>query len=210
VRAELGIEDRSVKVPSHFCAFDRGEEQLRERQSSFLRLAVEGKRQGILFVGPPGGAETLLRHLEVDLGVDLTKQRESGMIALAEGDADADQMLENILRPIEAMVARGARLVRVVMRAQWGGPQWPEPEDFVWLESRLNDAIADLPVVMCCAYDIFKTPGPALILAGLHSHPSYLCGRFAERNDVFEPHKRHLQTRMVDLPWLAQVEQRSQ
>jgi len=89
---------------------------------------------------------------------------------------------------------------------RWGGPEWPLPEDFVWYESRINDAIAKLSVVVVCAYDLFEMPGPGLILAGLQCHPSIVSDVLGERNELFEPHVRNLQTRMVNFPWLTQVE----
>jgi hypothetical protein len=206
MKAALGLEGRSVDLPSHIAFFNRDEAQLRERQAGLLRPAVEGKREGILFFGPSGAAETLYRHLETDLRIDLSKRREDGLVMLGEGDTDADQQLENVMRPIEAMIARGAKVVRAIGRAQWGGSNWPVPEDFVWFESRLNEALAHLPVLAFCAYDIFEIPGPGLILAGVRSHPSILCGTLGLRNEVFEPHRRHLQLRMVEFPWLTEVE----
>jgi hypothetical protein len=203
--AKIG-DGRSVRVPSHICVFTRGEAELRRRQAELLRFAVESDDEGILLFGAAGVAETLYRYLEADLGVDLSQRRDSGMIALGAGDPDADQQLENLTRPIEAMLARGATLVRVVGRPQWGGPAWPLPEDFVWFESRINDVTADLRVVIVCAYDVHALPGPCLIHAGLQSHPMILSGTLAEHNELFEPHVRNLQTRMVHFPWLTQVE----
>lgn len=204
--ARIGIDGRSVRVPGHICLYGWGEAELRHLESAFLRPAVESDREGILLFGGTGVAETLYRQVEADLGVDLSRRRDSGLISFGAGDADADQQLENLIRPIEAMTARGATLVRVVGRARWGGPEWPLPEDFVWFESRINDAAADLPVVIVCAYDVFELPGPALILAGLQSHPTIWCGALAEHNRHFEPHVRKLQTRLINLPWLTRVE----
>lgn len=206
MNVDLGIGGLSVRVPGHLCVFNRGEADLRRQQVAFLRPAVQSEREAILLVGPPGAAETLYRYLEADLAVDLSDRRTAGRIVLAHGDADADQQLENLLGPIEAMVARGADLVRVLGRTRWGGPHWPLPEDFVWFESRLNEAIAELPVVIVCAYDFFEMPGPGLILAGMQSHPSIVSDVLDERNELFEPHARNLQTRMVNFPWLTQVE----
>jgi hypothetical protein len=206
MNVELGIDGRTVAVPSHLCMFDRGDEELRRRQAAFLRPAIHSEREGIVLMGPIGVAERLYRHLEADFGAELSERREAGLIALAAGDADADQQLENVLRPIETMLARGATVVRVLGRTRWGGPDWPLPEDFVWYESRLNDAIAELPAVIVCAYDVFEMPGPGLILAGLQCHPSIVADVLDEHNGLFESHVRNLQTRMVNFPWLTQVE----
>jgi len=202
----LGLDDRSVPTPGHLCVFNRGAAELRRQQAAFLRPAIESEREGVVLMGPAGVAETLYGYLGTDLGADLSKRREAGLIALAAGDADADQQLENLVRPIEAMLERGTELVRVFGRTSWGGPEWPLPEDFVWYESRINDAIAKLSVVVVCAYDLFEMPGPGLILAGLQCHPSIVSDVLGERNELFEPHVRNLQTRMVNFPWLTQVE----
>jgi len=202
----LGIDGRSVPTPGHLCVFNRGAADLRRQQAAFLRPALDSEREGVLFMGPVGVAETLYGYLGTDLGADLSKRREAGLIVLAAGDADADQQLENLLRPIETMLERGAELVRVFGRTSWGGPEWPLPEDFVWYESRINDAIAKLSVVIVCAYDLFEMPGPGLILAGMQCHPSIVSDVLGERNELFEPHVRNLQTRMVNFPWLTQVE----
>ena len=206
MNAELGIGGHSVPVPSHLCVFNGGVAELRQQQAAFLRPAVESVAEGILLIGAAGVAETLYRYLEADLGVDLSKRREAGLVMLAAGDADADQQLENVLRPIETMVARGAPLVRVVGRTRWGGPDWPLPEDFVWFESRINEALADLPVLLLCAYDFVEMAGSGLVLAGLACHPTILSGDVDVRNELFVSHRRNLQTRMVNFPWLTQVE----
>jgi hypothetical protein len=202
----LGIDGRSVSTPGHLCVFNRGAADLRRQQAAFLRPALESEREGVVLMGPVSVAETLYGYLGTDLGADLSKRREAGLIALAAGDADADQQLENVLRPIEAMLERGATLVRVFGRPRWGGPDWPLPEDFVWYESRLNASTAELPVIIVCAYDIFEMPGPGLILAGIQCHPTVVSDVFDEHNGLFETHIRNLQTRMVNFPWLTQVE----
>ncbi|MEA2661024.1 MAG: hypothetical protein QOH08_596 [Chloroflexota bacterium] len=206
MKAPIGFEGRSVQLPGHICLFYKSEDELRRRQAAFLRFAVDGKREGIVLMGGTGIAETLYRYLEVDLGVDLSTRRDAGMIALAHGDVDVDEQLENVIRPIEAMIEGGAKLVRLVGRVQWGGPDYAASEDVVWYESKLNDRIAGLPVVLVCAYDIFELPGEALILGGLHSHPQLLCGTFSDRNTLVESTKRHLQLRMAEFPWLTEVD----
>jgi hypothetical protein len=206
MNVKLGIDDRSVPTPGHLCVFNRGIAELRRQQAAFLRPAVESEREGIVLMGPVGTAETLYGYLEADLGADLSERRRAGLIALAAGDADADQQLENVLQPVETMLERGANLVRVLGPVSWGRPDWPLPEDFVWYESRINDRIAKLSVVVVCAYDVFEMPGPGLILAGMQCHPSIVSDVLGEHNELFEPHVRNLQTRMVNFPWLTQVE----
>ncbi|HEY8861451.1 MAG TPA: hypothetical protein VIN37_05075, partial [Candidatus Limnocylindria bacterium] len=111
MNVKLGIDGRSVPTPGHLCVFNRGTAELRRQQAAFLRPALDSEREGVLFMGPVGVAETLYGYLGTDLGADLSKRREAGLIALAAGDADADQQLENVLQPVETMLERGANLV---------------------------------------------------------------------------------------------------
>ena len=193
-----------MPVPSHVGLFYESTAELRERQADFLLPALDRRDEGIVFVGAPGVSDTLLRYLEADTGRDLSAMRDAGRLLLSSSSADVDEHLENMRQAAESTIARGARTVRMLANVEWEAPGWPYPEDVLWIESHLNVVLRSLPAVMICAYDVMRLPGPALILAGLHSHPHLICGRYG-KNGLFRPPDRFTKERLLHLPWLDQI-----
>src|SRR5216683_1590964 len=109
--------------------------------------------------------------------------------------------------PKEALVLFGPRGVAdALLRALeasvgWDLPDWPPPEDLLWMESHFTGAIAKLPVVVVCAYDLTRLPGDALIYGGIETHPLiYLGGQLSANPQFVEP-ERYITSRLSQLPW---------
>ena len=178
----LGIGDQDVQVPSHLGLFYDAEPDLRRVQLQFLRPAIDDPSQGIVLFGPPGVAENLLGHLEADLGHSLDSEVRSGRILVAHTDRDPDQLLENIRDALATLAARGHGIIRFFADVKWGAPGFPLPEDALWVESRVNDMLADSGAVVVCAYDVSQLPDKALILGGLQTHPIMVIGDWLAEN----------------------------
>ena len=193
-----------MPVPSHVGLFYESTAELRERQADFLRPALDRRDEGIVFVGAPGVPDMLLRYLETDTGRDLRAMRDAGRLILSPSSADVDEHLENIRQAAESTIARGAKTVRMLANVEWEAAGWPYPEDVLWIESHLNVVLRSLPAVMICAYDVMRLPGPALVLAGLQSHPQLIYRTYGE-NGVFQSPDRFTKERLLHLPWLDQT-----
>ncbi|MDP9282157.1 MAG: MEDS domain-containing protein, partial [Chloroflexota bacterium] len=92
--------------------------------------------------------------------------------------------------------------MRVLSIVAWDAPKWPAPEDFLWIESRLDTACAALPVAIICAYDVTTMPGPALIYAGIESHKLVSIGGKLAANQLAVAPESYLTDRLLRLPWL--------
>jgi DNA-binding CsgD family transcriptional regulator len=181
----LGIGDQNVPVPSHLGLFYDAEPDLRRVQLEFMRPAIDDPRQGIVLFGPPGIASRLLGYLEADLGRSLDREVRGGRILVAHTDSDPDQLLENIREALATLKARGYAIIRFLGDVKWGAPGFPLPEDALWVESRLNDMLADTGALVVCAYDVSQLPDKALILGGLQTHPIMVIGDWVTDNPSY-------------------------
>jgi DNA-binding CsgD family transcriptional regulator len=178
----LGIGDQDIAVPAHIGLFYDAEPDLRRVQLEFLRPAIDDPRQGIVLFGPPGVAQSLLSHLEADLGRSLDREVRNGRIIVAHTDTDPDQLLENIREALALLRAKGHGVIRFFADVKWGAPGFPLPEDALWVESRLNDLLADTGALVMCAYDVSRLPDKALILGGLQTHPIMVIGDWVTKS----------------------------
>ena len=172
----LGIVDQDVQVPGHLGLFYDAEPDLRRVLLEFARPALDDPDQGIILFGPPGVAQRMLDDLAADLGRTLTSELESGRILIAQTDPDPDQLLENIRVALETMAARDRTVIRFFGDVKWGAAGFPLPEDALWVESRVNDMLAETKAVVVCAYDVSRLPDKALIMGGLQTHPIMVIG----------------------------------
>jgi DNA-binding CsgD family transcriptional regulator len=195
----LGIADQEISVPAHIGLFYDAEPDLRRVQLKFLQPAIDDPRQGIVLFGPPGVARTMLRHLEADLGRSLKDELASGRILIAQTDSDPDQLLENIREAIAAVAAKGHGIVRFFADVKWGAPGFPLPEDALWVESRVNDLLANTGALVVCAYDVSRLPDKALILGGLQTHPIMVIGDWLSENPNYLEPADYLRTFLLQM-----------
>jgi hypothetical protein len=59
------------------------------------------------------------------------------------------------------------------------------PEDALWVESRVNDMLADTGAIVVCAYDVSRLPDKALIMGGLQTHPIMVIGDWLAENPSY-------------------------
>jgi len=178
----LGIGNQDVSVPGHLGLFYDAEPDLRRVLLEFVRPALDDPDQGIILFGPPGVARQMLDNLATDLGRPLASELESGRILIAQTDPDPDQSLENIRAALNTMAARDRTVIRFFGDVKWGAPGFPLPEDALWLESRVNNMLAETKAIVVCAYDVSRLPDRALIMGGLQAHPIIVIGDWLKEN----------------------------
>jgi len=168
----------------------------------FMRAAVDRPNEALFCFGEPGVGERLLRDLEAHTGHEARADRRAGRIKVGEADADVDQQLENFIAPLEEFRARGFALVRFVGVVAWNAPHFPPPEDFLWFESKMNEVIADLPMIGLCSYDLGRIPTRGIAYGALETHPFVLSDGVLRQNPQFIAPDRYLPERLLRLPWL--------
>jgi hypothetical protein len=198
--APLGFGDQESPVPGHIGFLHRGGRELREGVQRFMSPSLDKPTEALYFFGVRGVPAALLRDVEADIGRDLSAEVRAGRIVFGEPSVDADAHLERILDPLARLAARFS-LTRLVGVVAWDSPAFPFPEDFLWFESKLNDAISAFPVIVLCAYDMLRIPARALVYAGIETHPYLLTGGVLNANDEYVPPDRYLATRLLTLPW---------
>ncbi len=189
-------------VPSHVCLLHHGEAEMRPAVLEFMREAVDRPNEALFCFGEPGVGERLLRDLEGHMGHDFSADRRAGRIMVGEAHSDVDQQLENFIAPLEELRARGFALVRFVGVVAWDVRHFPPPEDFLWFESKMNEVIADLPVIGLCPYDLARIPARGIAYGALETHPFVLCDGVLRENPQFIAPERYLRERLLRLPWL--------
>ena len=199
---DLGFGGQRVSVPAHLSLFHSGAADLGDL-FDFVRAALTQSGDAVVLLGPPGAPGAFLRQLESALGRNLGGEVASGRLVLQVGDRDPDTQLSELVRTITTLTTKGAAAVRVLALVAWEVPGWPAAEDLLWIESRLGNACADLPVAIICAYDVTSLPGPALIYAGIESHGLVSIGGKVASNPLVVAPEAYLADRLLRLPWLS-------
>jgi hypothetical protein len=199
---DLGFGPHRISVPGHIGLFYSGSGDLREH-FEFLRPALDRPREAIVLFGPRGAPAKFLQAFGESFGRDLDREVAAGKIVMFEGDRDPDAQLAMMMRAVTRLVERGAAVVRMLGFAAWGAERWPAPEDYLWLESRLDVALSALPIVLVCAFDVTSLPGPALIYSGIESHKMISIGGNVAPNALAVAPEKYLADRLLGLTWLA-------
>jgi hypothetical protein len=199
----LGFGHRELPLPGHLCLIHDSYAELRLRQFDFLADALGDPQHGVGLFGAPGVAEHLRRDLEIDLDRSLDDEVRRGKLVLVESDPDPDVYLERVRETLDALSARGYALSRSLGRVSWNVPGFPEPEDQLWFESRLDALIASSQAIVVCAYDLSALPGCALAYGGVETHPQIVLGGQLTDNPSFIEPQRYFTERLLRLPWLT-------
>ncbi len=195
--AALGFIERRVDVPSHICLFYYDDTELRERLP-FLRIGLETTDEVVVLFGPGQRLRQVLDYLAEDFGRDVASDLAAGKIVLIEGAPTGDEVLGKIATALDAVLARGARLIRFFGFIGWQDPEWPAHDDLLAFESQVNVAVTKYPVVTVCTYRLTDIPGPLLIYGGIQTHRLTIIGHTICENPHFlgPGEERH------DVPWL--------
>jgi hypothetical protein len=196
------VDPQAFPVPSHTALLHRGETELRESIFGFMRAGLDDPSEALFCFGEPGVGERLLRTLQQDVGRDLSPEYRAGRIVVGRADPDVDRQLENVIGPLETFRASGFTLIRFVGIVAWNVSMFPPPEDFLWFESKLNEAISAFPVIVLCPYDVGRLPARAIAYGALETHPLVLSGGLLRENPHFMAPERYLRERLLRLPWL--------
>lgn len=193
--------DRAT-LPWHAALFHSGDSD-RAAQMEFVRPALEQTSETVMLWGAAGVPAQLRRALERHLGRSLDSEVARGKVRLEQGDPDPDAQLRKFARTVRLLAEKGDGIVRVLGQAAWEARSWPAPEDFLWFESVLDDALRGLPVAVLCSYDVTALPGPALLYGGLETHARIALDGRVVPNPFARAPGAFLSERLLRLPWLT-------
>ncbi len=189
-------------APSHIALLHRGDAEMQDVALEFLRIGLDRPSEALFGFGDPSRSKRLFRALELGAGRDLSPEYRTGRIVLGRADPDVDRMLEGVIAPLEQFRAKGFTLVRFVGIVNWNVPDFPPPEDFLWLESKLSEVFPRFPVIALCLYDVARLPARAIAYGALETHPLVVSGGALRQNPEFVLFERYFHERLLRLPWL--------
>jgi hypothetical protein len=202
-RTNLGFADLSVDVPSHVCLFYSNDDELRERLG-FLANTLDDPTQVAVLFGKQERLEEVLGYIGEDFTRDVAADLELGRIVLLNGARDPAALLGGIASALDALVARGATLIRFLGFIGWGDMDWPPTEDLMTFEAKVTEAVKSYPAVVVCTYHTEKLPGQILIFAGIETHPLTIIGTTLCENPHYVPFAEYIERR--DRPTTEQRE----
>ena len=193
-RVPLGFADLQVDVPSHICLFYSNDDELRERLGFLARTLDDPTQVAVLF-GKKDRLEEVLGYIGADFKRDVSADLKAGRIVLVNGARDPDALLGGIAAALDAIVARGAGLIRFLGFIGWGDMDWPATEDLMTFEAKVSEAVKSYPAVVVCTYNTEKLPGSVLIFAGIETHPLTILGTTLCENPHYVPFAEYAERR---------------
>ena len=187
----LGLGSERVALGDHLAYFWESERQF-DATAGFLATGVS-LGEACVLVGHDAANERLLASLERG-GLDVGALRRERQLQVASVRASADGLGLELAERIKDAVDLGMPAVRILGNLFWGRgtPGWPSDREILKLEAQVTSAVARLPSIVVCAYDVTSLPGPLLLQGGLECHPlTFRRGRLRS-NEHYVPAERFL------------------
>lgn len=179
----LGIEDGLfASCGDHIAYFWESEADF-GRGVRFVQRGLADGDHCVVFGHEEANARVfeLLRANAVDVD-GLSRQ---GRLASVGGSKSGDATLENIAATFGRLIDVGATRLRLLGNIGWGRSGWPSEADILAFESRVTGAIAELPCVVVCMYDVRSLPGRIILHGAFETHPLTFCRNVLRENPSF-------------------------
>lgn len=180
----LGIANETVHVGDHLAYFYETDEKLEEAFGFF----DTGLRAGdhCLSFGVPDDTDRALRILRAR-GWDTDALIAEGRLSVLRPEATSEGTVKSFSRHLEAIIARGIKLVRFLGNAAVGRPGWPSEEEFYKLEAAVSASSLNLPCVAICMFDLRTQPARTIMKAAFEGHPVTLHRNCIRENPLYVP-----------------------
>lgn len=165
----LGWTRGSVPLHTHACFYYSDEATLRATLA-FLREGLDASDEFNIIFADASRHAGLLAWLQEGYHGDVEQALASGRLALVPGAPTKGALLGNIATTIEAGLASGHRIVRLLGFIAWGAPGWPDEDELLEFEAEINAAVRSYPAVVICTYGVPTLSGRQLIHGGLTTH----------------------------------------
>jgi hypothetical protein len=171
----LGFErDVFAQAGDHIAYFWDSEDDF-VRAVSFIDIGVSEGDHCVVFGHDDANAKVIA--ILRSRGVDSESLAAGGRLAIVRGQTNADAMLADIGAVFTRMLAAGATTIRLLGNIGWGRSGWPQEGDLLAFEGRVTAAIAGLPCVVVCMYDLHAMPPHLIVRAGFGTHPFTIASR---------------------------------
>jgi hypothetical protein len=172
-QVELGIRGARVPCGAHIACFCQTEGKFAE-SAGFLEIGLKAADHCIIIRNRRTIKPLICNLLEREC--DLAPLLAESRLMILDPDNDADQMASNIRAAIQSGITRGAACIRVLGSPGWGDPCRPAEKDLIRLEQTFTSAVAELPCVVVCMYDLRIVPDRIIKTAALNASSSQWFG----------------------------------
>ncbi len=188
----LGLGSELAARGDHIAYFWESERDF-EAVAGFLAKGV-ALGEACVLVGHDAAHERVLAGLE-RRGVNVPALEEEGQLQVASVSASGDGLIREVDERIKNAVDRGMPAVRVLGNLNWGRGThgWPSDREILRLEARVTSAAERLPIIVLCAYDVTRLPGPMLVKGGFECHPLTFRRDCLRHNEHHVPPERFLE-----------------
>lgn len=165
----IGIDPSAfASAGDHIAYFWESDEDF-ARGVKFLEVGIRSGDSCVVF-GHDAANRWVLSILR-DSGIGTESLANEGRLEVLGGHESAELMLANIGNTFARMLARGATQLRMLGNIGWGLEGWPPELEIIEFERRVTDAVANLPCVVVCMYDVRSLPSHLIVRAGFALHP---------------------------------------
>lgn len=105
------------------------------------------------------------------MGIRVDDLLAEGRLAVLTGRETGDAMLAEIGGTFTRMLDAGASGLRLLGNIGWGRPGWPDDAEILAFEASVTRAVAGLPCIVVCMYDVRSLAPHLLVQAGFALHP---------------------------------------
>lgn len=165
----LGLEPGAFAMPGDHIAYFWESDDDFVRGVKFLEVGVREGDYAVVFGFDEASRRVIdvLRASNVDTGTLMREER----LAIIPGQVDGAAMLGDIATTLGQMLSAGASRLRLLGNIGWGRGGWPAEDEILAFESKVTEAIASLPCVAVCMYDVRALPPHLIVRAGFATHP---------------------------------------
>lgn len=188
----LGLDDDLVASWGDHVAYFWESEAEFARGVRFIERGVLEGDHSVVFGYPEANAK-VLEHLRAS-GVPVETLMREGRLALIGGKETGEATLGGIGETFTRLLESGASRLRLLGNIGWGRTGWPTEADLLAFESRVTGAIADLPCVVMCMYDVQSLHGRVIFHGAMETHPITYCRNVVRENPHYVPAGEFLRT----------------
>lgn len=193
----LGLGTELGALGDHIAYFWESEREF-EAAAGFLATGAS-LGEACVLIGHDAANQRIMGSLE-RRGLSVRALVEERQLQVASVRSSAEALLLELDERVKDAVDRGMPVVRVL--GNLGGGRgtlgWPPDREILRLEAQVTRAVARLPSIVVCAYDMVNLPGPILLKGGLECHPLTLRRGTLRHNDHHLPSERFLKELCAD------------
>ena len=181
-----------VRERRHIAAFFQSEQERYRVLAPFIADGIARGDKALHIIDPPDRDRYMQRLMEAGIDAPAAEARHQLDLLpwdetyLRDGHFDQFAMSALIHEFFQDGQAAGYPLTRGIAYMEWALGDQPGVSDLVEYEARMNDAMADSPDVVICAYDLKKFPGH-LILDVFRGHPLVIVAGTLRENPFYTP-----------------------